>query len=113
MQTKTLSNLVLEFPVLEKTTSKALKGGSYGPWAEIARMRGDYSWNSFTLWGSEFWDNNGNYMGRDITVHGQYNAWHNDPYDVRNGAAPSGNGTGTSGGGGDYGGGDNGMGGMV
>jgi hypothetical protein len=80
MQTKTLSNLVLEFPALEKSKGKALKGGS-----------GNYpiSWKDhyyglgYTSYGGSWWDGGGNYLGAPIVVNGH--SWHNDPYDVRNG----------------------------
>lgn len=84
MQTKTLSNLVLEFPALEKSKGKALKGGSFA---------GYWSWKD----GGYVW------AGGDITCYG--NSWHNDPYDVRNGSGNAGwdttqTGGGSSGGGG-------------
>lgn len=100
MQTKTLSNLVLEFPALEESKGKSLKGGSYDPWAEIARSRGDY-----TYWGGAYWGTGGDYIGPAITVYGS--SWHNDPYDVRNqggGGSYTGNNNYGSGGGGGGGG---------
>jgi hypothetical protein len=103
MQTKTLSNLVLEFPALEKSKGKALKGGSNGfllngIWVEITWGNGWYQGGQATA-----------IPGVTVTPGGNYSTTGGgtSPY-------PYGGGGGygdTSGGGGSYGGGTSGGGG--